>query len=178
MGPPSSRETSSSSPPAEVGRSGYPVENMLCPFCASEETRVIDSRPVDSGSAIRRRRVCEACGFRFTTYERADVPLIVRKRDARLEPFEIDKVRKGLAHALADRPVDEKVREQMLRAVRIEAEGHGRLVTTDDIGKAVLEQLAAVDEVAYLRFASVYKEFEGTGDFEREMAELQRRGDA
>jgi transcriptional repressor NrdR len=79
---------------------------------------------------------------------------------------------------LADRPVDEKVREQMLRAVRIDAEGHGRLVTTDDIGKAVLEQLAAVDEVAYLRFASVYKEFEGTGDFEREMAELQRRGDA
>jgi len=83
-----------------------------------------------------------------------------------------------LEHALADRPVDEKVREQMLRAIRVDAEGHGRLVTSDDIGRAVLEQLAAVDQVAYLRFASVYKEFEGTGDFERELAELQRRGDA
>lgn len=150
---------------------------MLCPFCANDDTRVIDSRPVDSGSAIRRRRVCEACGLRFTTYERADVPLIVRKRDGRLEPFEIDKLRNGMGHALADRPVDEKVKEQMVRAIREEAEGHGRVVTSDDIGRAVLEQLAAVDHVAYLRFASVYKEFEGTGDFERELAELQRRGD-
>ncbi len=150
---------------------------MQCPFCASDDTRVIDSRPVDSGSAIRRRRLCESCGVRFTTYERADVPLIVRKRDGRLEPFEIDKVRRGMEHALADRPVDEKARERMVRAIRTEADGHGRLVSSDDIGRAVLEQLAAVDHVAYLRFASVYKEFEGTGDFERELAELQRRGD-
>lgn len=103
--------------------------------------------------------------------------MIVRKRDGRLEPFEIDKVRRGMEHALADRPVDEKARERMVRAIRTEADGHGRLVSSDDIGRAVLEQLAAVDHVAYLRFASVYKEFEGTGDFERELAELQRRGD-
>jgi len=82
-----------------------------------------------------------------------------------------------MSHALADRPVDDQVKEQMVRAIRSEAEDHGRIVTSDDIGRAVLEQLAAVDHVAYLRFASVYKEFEGPGDFERELAELQRRGD-
>jgi transcriptional repressor NrdR len=138
---------------------------------------VIDSRPVDSGAAIRRRRLCASCGLRFTTYERADVPLIVRKRDGRLEPFELEKVRAGLEHALADRPVDERTRTGMLADIRAVAETHGRVVSSDDIGKAALEQLAGVDHVAYLRFASVYKEFEGTGDFEREMAELQRRGD-
>jgi transcriptional repressor NrdR len=151
---------------------------MQCPFCSSDDTRVIDSRPVESGSAIRRRRVCGSCGLRFTTYERADVPMIVRKRDGRLEPFEIGKVRGGLEHALADRPVDDRIRERMLAEIRSEVEAQGRMVSSDDIGRAVLEQLAAVDHVAYLRFASVYKEFEGTGDFEREMAELQRRRDA
>jgi len=155
----------------------YPSGVMQCPFCSVDETRVIDSRPVDSGTAIRRRRVCESCGLRFTTYERADVPLIVRKRDGHREPFDLDKVRVGLEHALADRPVDDKKRDRMVSAVRTAAEASGRVVSSDDIGRAVLEQLAAVDEVAYLRFASVYKEFEGTGDFERELAELQRRGD-
>ena len=156
---------------------GYPCRNMHCPYCTSDDTRVIDSRPVESGAAIRRRRRCASCGLRFTTYERADVPLIVRKRDGRLEPFELEKVRAGLEHALADRPVDERTRTGMLADIRAAAETHGRVVSSDDIGKAALEQLAAVDHVAYLRFASVYKEFEGTGDFEREMAELQRRGD-
>ncbi|NOY55532.1 MAG: transcriptional repressor NrdR [Actinobacteria bacterium] len=148
---------------------------MQCPFCASEDTRVIDSRPVDEGSAIRRRRECVSCGNRFTTYERADIPLIVRKRDGRFEPFEIDKVRAGLNSALADRPVETKRLERMLIQIRDDAKAEGRIVSSDDIGRAVLEHLARIDHVAYLRFASVYKEFEGTGDFEREMAELERR---
>ncbi|GBD85130.1 transcriptional repressor NrdR [bacterium BMS3Abin02] len=148
---------------------------MQCPFCASEDTRVIDSRPVEEGSAIRRRRECVSCGNRFTTYERADIPLIVRKRDGRLEPFEIDKVRAGLHSALADRPVEAKRLERMLVQIRDDARAQGRVVSSDDIGRAVLEHLAGIDHVAYLRFASVYKEFEGTVDFEREMAELQRR---
>ncbi|NIA25655.1 MAG: transcriptional repressor NrdR [Gammaproteobacteria bacterium] len=148
---------------------------MQCPFCASEDTRVIDSRPVDEGSAIRRRRECVSCGNRFTTYERADIPLIVRKRDGRFEPFEIDKVRAGLHSALADRPVEAKRLERMLIQIRDDARAQGRVVSSDDIGRAVLEHLAVIDHVAYLRFASVYKEFEGTGDFEREMAELERR---
>jgi len=148
---------------------------MQCPFCASEDTRVIDSRPVEEGSAIRRRRECVSCGNRFTTYERADIPLIVRKRDGRFEPFEIDKVRAGLNSALADRPVETKRLERMLIQIRDDAKAEGRIVSSDDIGRAVLEHLARIDHVAYLRFASVYKEFEGTGDFEREMAELERR---
>jgi len=154
---------------------GYSGADMQCPFCTSEDTRVIDSRPVEDGSAIRRRRECASCGNRFTTYERADIPLIVRKRDGRLEPFEIDKVRAGLRSALADRPVEGNRLERVLNQIRDEARARGRVVSSDNIGRAVLEHLARIDHVAYLRFASVYKEFEGTGDFEREMVELQRR---
>lgn len=154
---------------------GYPGTDMECPFCSSEHTRVIDSRPVEEGAAIRRRRECASCGNRFTTYERADIPLIVRKRDGRLEPFEIDKVRTGLKSALADRPVETKVLEAMLGQIRDGARAQGRVVSSDDIGRAVLEHLAELDHVAYLRFASVYKEFEAAGDFAREMVELQRR---
>jgi transcriptional repressor NrdR len=163
--------------PGRAGRerAGYPSRDMHCPFCGSDDTKVVDSRPVDGGSAIRRRRLCGSCAHRFTTYERADVSLIVRKRDGRLEPFEIEKVRAGLSYALADRPVEGKHVERMLVTIRERAEERGRVVSSDDIGREVLDQLAAVDQVAYLRFASVYKEFEGTGDFEREMAELQRR---
>lgn len=148
---------------------------MLCPFCASDATRVIDSRPVEEGTAIRRRRLCEMCENRFTTYERAHVALIVRKRDGRLEPFEAEKVRAGLQSALADRPVSEKRLERIITDIRDQAQGRGRIVTSDDIGRMVLEHLADVDHVAYLRFASVYKEFEGAGDFEREMAVLEGR---
>lgn len=152
---------------------GYPRCDMQCPFCASSRTRVIDSRPIESGAAIRRRRLCEACDNRFTTYERSVVPLVVRKRDGRLEPFQVEKVRAGFESALADRPVTRKKLEGMIGEVESAARSHGSRVDSDEIGRAVLSQLRGIDQVAYLRFASVYKEFQGAQDFEREMAALE-----
>lgn len=153
--------------------SRVPLRDMLCPFCGSESTRVIDSRPVEAGAAIRRRRVCDGCGHRFTTYERPDVPLIVRKRDGSLQPFDLDKVRVGMQSALADRPVGDKQLGRVLEQIAREARSFGRVVPSDEIGRMVLEHLAVLDQVAYLRFASVYKEFEGTHDFQRELAALE-----
>ena len=164
-------------PDHEGRRVGYSRTVMHCPFCASDGTRVVDSRPVENGSAVRRRRVCEACGHRFTTYERSEGPLLVRKRGGRLEPFQIDKIRAGMENALADRPVTAKRLSAMLREVEAEAHRRGPQVASDEIGRSVLTQLRRVDQVAYLRFASVYKEFQGARDFEREMAELESKGD-
>jgi transcriptional repressor NrdR len=154
-------------------RIGYPRCDMQCPFCVSARTLVVDSRPIEAGSAIRRRRLCEGCGNRFTTYERSTVPLVVRKRDGRLEPFQVEKIRAGFQSALADRPVNRKKLEAMIAEVESLARSHGSRVDSDEIGRAVLTQLRNVDEVAYLRFASVYKEFQGAQDFEREMATLE-----
>lgn len=145
---------------------------MLCPSCGASDTRVIDSRPAEEGSAIRRRRQCEACGHRFTTYERLEPQLMVRKRSGRLEPFSAPKLAASISAALADRPVSgsdvEDVVEQLGDAMR----DAGPQVTSEDIGRAVLDTLRELDEVAYLRFASVYKDFQDATDFEREMAEL------
>lgn len=145
---------------------------MRCPFCGADDTRVVDSRPADAGAAIRRRRHCEACGNRFTTYERRESVPMVRKRDGRLEPFSAEKVRGGVASALADREVADGAIEGLVAEIEafVEAEGE---VGTDEVGRRVLEALRHLDEVAYLRFASVYKEFEGARDFEREMAALE-----
>lgn len=103
------------------------------------------------------------------------VPLVVRKRDGRLEPFQVEKIRAGFESALADRPVTRKKLEGMIAEVEAAARGHGSRVTSDEIGRAVLAQLRGVDQVAYLRFASVYKEFQGAQDFEREMAALENQ---
>ena len=159
-------------------RIGYPRCDMQCPFCASSRTRVLDSRPIEGGSAIRRRRSCEACDNRFTTYERSVVPLVVRKRDGRFEPFQVEKIRAGFESALADRPVTRKKFEAMISEVEATARSHGSRVGSDEIGRAVLAQLRDVDQVAYLRFASVYKEFQGAQDFEREMAALESAADS
>ena len=145
---------------------------MRCPFCGADDTRVVDSRPADAGAAIRRRRHCETCGNRFTTYERRESVPMVLKRDERREPFSADKVRAGVANALADREVADGAIDTLVGDIEafVEAEGE---VGTDEIGRRVLESLRSLDEVAYLRFASVYKEFEGAQDFEREMAALE-----
>ncbi len=146
---------------------------MRCPLCLTDDTRVIDSRPVDSGTAIRRRRECAECGHRFTTYER--IALLVRKRDGRSEAFDPRKVRRGIERALADRPVGTGTIDAIVdRAEGLYTSGTGT-VTASDIGDAVLLGLREVDEVAYLRFASVYKEFQGARDFEREAAALEDR---
>ena len=149
---------------------------MRCPFCAVDDTRVVDSRPADGGRAIRRRRECAGCGNRFTTYERREPTLMVRKRDGSLQPFDADKVLRGMSNALADREVPPGALEQLVRDIEGYAHDHGPVVSSDEIGRQVLAGLRVIDEIAYLRFASVYKSFTGASDFEREMAALE--GDA
>lgn len=147
---------------------------MRCPFCEADDTRVIDSRPIERGQSIRRRRACEQCAERFTTYERAEVPLLIRKRDDRVQAFDPEKVRAGLDRALADHTVTDE--EIGLAVGRIENELRvaGGEATSDDVGRLVLDYLRTIDEAAYLRFASVHKEFRGAADFEREAAALDR----
>lgn len=145
---------------------------MRCPECRADETRVIDSRPADDGTAIRRRRTCEMCDTRFTTYERYERVQMVRKRSGELEPFDSTKLSAGVGAALADRPASATEVSSLVGEVEEMIRARGGTVESEDIGRAVLEKLRVVDEVAYLRFASVYKEFQGTEDFEREMAAL------
>ena len=146
---------------------------MLCPMCGVEDTRVIDSRPADQGTSIRRRRACAACGHRFTTYERGVPVLLVRKRNGRLEPFSPQKLYRGVAAALADRPVSAAAVAELLDDVEASATAHGGPMSSESIGRLVLDGLRILDEVAYLRFASVYKDFQAAGDFGREVAALE-----
>ena len=146
---------------------------MLCPTCGASENRVIDSRPADEGKAIRRRRECEDCESRFTTYERLEPQLLVRKRNGRMEAFSSTKLIAGVSAALADRPVSGSQVESLVTEVEEALRADGGQVTSEQIGHEVLHRLRALDEVAYLRFASVYKEFEGAADFEKELAELE-----
>ena len=145
---------------------------MRCPFCAADDTRVIDSRPSDGGKDVRRRRLCAACEQRFTTYERAELPLLVTKRDGNTEPFNLEKVRSGIERALGGRPLPEEVVRHILEEVEAAAFASAPGIASDEIGRIVLDGLRAADEAAYLRFASVYKDFQGAQDFEREMASL------
>jgi transcriptional repressor NrdR len=145
---------------------------MRCPYCATEDTRVIDSRPAGEGREVRRRRACPSCGQRFTTYERAQLPLLVRKRDASTDPFILDKVRGGIERALGGREIPDGVIEAILDEVEAAAQSASPEVSSEIIGQIVLEGLRRADEVAYLRFASVYKDFQGAQDFEKEMATL------
>ncbi len=143
---------------------------MRCPWCDADDDRVVDSRPADTGGAIRRRRECAACGRRFTTYERIEeVGLVVRKRDGLKEPFDRDKVEAGIRKALAGRPVPNLQIDQMVDRIELRLRRKGPEVTTRQVGTEVLATLQRVDEVAYLRFASVYKDFQGITDFEREL---------
>ncbi len=146
---------------------------MRCQMCRSVDTRVIDSRSAEDGRAIRRRRQCSECGHRFTTYERAAYQPLVRKRDGQLEPFLADKVRTGIEQAIADREVPTETVEAIVMRAESLFDSETQIVSAGEIGDTVLSGLRAVDEVAYLRFASVYKEFTGADDFEREMAALE-----
>ena len=155
------------------------MEPVRCPGCAGFDDKVIDSRTADDGAAIRRRRECLSCGRRFTTYERLEeAPLVVVKRSGQRLPFERQKIVAGIRAAAKNRPVP----EEALEALGVEIEEALRLdgpeVTTEQIGRAVLDRLRDVDEVAYLRFVSVYKGFEDLTDFEREVVLLTRPHDA
>jgi transcriptional repressor NrdR len=146
---------------------------MRCPQCDHDSSRVIDSRPAEQNTAIRRRRVCEACEFRFTTYERLVPILMVVKRDGTLESFDGAKLRRGVEAALADRPVADGAVEQLIDDVEMQARSHVGPVPSEKVGRLVLERLRSLDEIASLRFASVYKDFSQVQDFERELAELE-----
>ncbi len=151
----------------------YPGGAMLCPACGASETRVIDSRPAESGASIRRRRECDVCGHRFTTYERLEPQLVVIKRTGRSEPFSPPKLASGISAALADRPVSGSDVEIVVEDLEEQIRASGRQITSEEIGRLVLARLRDLDEVAYLRFASVYKDFQDAADFEKEMAELE-----
>lgn len=151
---------------------------MRCPRCSSLEDKVVDSRSAEDGSAIRRRRECVACGRRFTTYERVEeVPFVVAKRSGQREPFDRAKVAAGIGAAAKNRPVTPQAIDAMAADVEESLRLSGPEVSSQQVGLAVLERLRAVDEVAYLRFASVYKDFSGAGDFEREAGLLKKSTD-
>ena len=146
---------------------------MRCPYCSSDDDRVVDSRLAEDGGAIRRRRECVACGQRFTTFERVEeVPLVVVKRSGTREPFDRTKLIEGLRAACKNRPVTDQMLEELCDAVEETLRLRPDDVTSEEIGRAVLERLREVDEVGYVRFASVYKGFEELGDFEREVGML------
>lgn len=148
---------------------------MRCPYCEVDHDKVVDSRPSDEGSAVRRRRECLECGRRFTTYERhEETSVLVRKRSGAVEPFDRDKLLAGIERAIAGRSVAEGAATAIADDVEERARAEGREVPTEFLGLAVLEHLRALDPVSYLRFASVYKGFEDVGDFEREFIELQK----
>jgi transcriptional repressor NrdR len=148
---------------------------VRCPICSSFEDRVVDSRLADDGTAIRRRRECATCGRRFTTFERIEESaLIVVKRSGDREPFDRTKVVAGVRAATKNRPVGEGAMEALAGEVEEAVRLEGPEVTSQRIGVAVLDRLRRLDEVAYLRFASVYKGFEDVGDFEREVGLLSK----
>ena len=150
---------------------------MRCPVCGHEEDRVVDSRTAEDGRAIRRRRECEACGNRFTTYERIEQgPLLVLKRGGAREPFDRNKLIAGIQQACKNRPVSPESIEALVDDVVEWVRGTGSgVVPSADLGREVLERLRGLDEVAYLRFASVYKDFKELTDFERELGLLQKK---
>ena len=148
---------------------------MRCPKCLADDTKVIDSREAEEGTTIRRRRSCVACAHRFTTYERAEeVPLTVAKSNGQREPFDRAKLVAGVAAACKGRPVTAEQIEQLGEAIEDEVRLQGPEVPTQLIGVEVLERLRRLDEVAYLRFASVYKGFDAAADFQRELVLLKK----
>jgi transcriptional repressor NrdR len=148
---------------------------VRCPWCQSLDDKVVDSRLAEDGGAIRRRRECLSCNRRYTTYERLEEqPLWVLKRGGEREPFDRAKLVAGVRAATKNRPVTEEQLDELAGQVEEALRGEGLELTSEQIGRAVLERLRDLDEVAYLRFASVYKGFEDVGDFEREVGLLTK----
>jgi len=148
---------------------------MKCPHCDCHDTRVIDSRETAEQDAVRRRRQCVACEKRFTTYERWERPdLKVQKRDGRVEDFDRDKLEFGILKACEKRPISRDEITRLIDRIEEEARTHTNEVPTTEIGAMVLEGLKRLDGVAYMRFASVYKEFLDVEHFERELKELKQ----
>ena len=149
---------------------------MKCPYCGYDEDRVVDTRVIKDGTAIRRRRECLRCKRRFTTYEYIEkTPLIVIKRDGRREPFEREKLLQGIRIACRKRPVSEDKIEEMVDEIEQALWELGKTeVSSREIGKEVIKRLRKLDEVAYVRFASVYREFKDVEEFVKEIKKLKR----
>src|SRR5699024_5382197 len=147
---------------------------MLCPQCHNNSSRVVDSRPADNGNAIRRRRECEKCGYRFTTFERIEAtPLLVVKKNGAREEFNRDKILRGLIRSAEKRPVAMEQMEQIVDQVenRVRSLGENEISTTL-IGEYVMEYLVGLDDIAYIRFASVYRQFKDMGVFLKELQDI------
>ncbi len=147
---------------------------MRCPYCSNHETQVKDSRPSEDGAAIRRRRYCPDCGGRFTTFERVQLrELVVVKKSGKRVPFDRDKLARSVAIAVRKRPVDPERIERMLSGIVRQLESLGETeIPADQIGEHVMEGLRVLDDVAYVRFASVYRNFREAKDFENLLGEL------
>ncbi len=149
---------------------------MHCPFCSDKETKVIDSRLVAEGNQVRRRRECTQCGERFTTFETAELVLPrVIKSNGNRQPFDEDKLRSGLTRALEKRPVSLEVVESAIDRIKHELRATGeREVKTREVGEIVMEELRDLDEVAYVRFASVYRSFQDVKEFGEEIERMDK----
>ncbi|MGI9507237.1 MAG: transcriptional regulator NrdR [Geminicoccaceae bacterium] len=152
---------------------------MHCPFCGSDDNQVKDSRPVEDGGAVRRRRQCNACGARFTTFERIQLrELTVVKRTGEKTPFDREKLKRSIMIAIRKRGVEEEKIERIVNGIVRELEISGETeIETQRLGRLAMERLAELDEVAYVRFASVYEDFAGARDFERFIARLSDQRD-
>ncbi len=150
--------------------------SVYCPFCADSETKVIDSRLVGEGNQVRRRRECQSCGERFTTFETAELvlPRVIKNNGSR-QPFDEEKLRSGLLRALEKRPVDLENIEATVDRIkhRLRATGE-REVNTREVGELVMDELRELDDVAYVRFASVYRSFQDVNEFQREIEAMDK----
>jgi transcriptional repressor NrdR len=149
---------------------------MRCPWCSHPQDKVIDSRTAEAGAAVRRRRECLSCGRRFTTFERPEeLSLAVVKRDGAKEPFDRAKLIAGVAKAIKNRPVTDQQVARLAARVEEKLRRKGPVATTQEVGLEVLGHLRRLDDVAYIRFASVYKDFQELTDFERELGVLLQK---
>jgi transcriptional repressor NrdR len=149
---------------------------MNCPFCNIDNTKVIDSRLATDGSQVRRRRECIDCNERFTTYETAELSLPrIIKSDGNREKFEMDKLRRGLLKALEKRPVASEVIEQIINRIKTNLMGEGlKEIPSARIGEMLMDELGVVDQIAYVRFASVYRSFQDVNEFQKEIDKLMK----
>ena len=149
---------------------------MRCPKCGCEESKVVDSRPSENNDAIRRRRECTKCGYRFTTYERREeMPLLVVKKDGHREPFDRQKLMRGLLTATVKRDVPIEKLNDLIDGIESELRDSGTTdVSSEDLGRMVLKRLVSIDKVAYVRFASVYRDFKDVDEFSEELRSLNQ----
>jgi len=150
---------------------------MLCPFCNHNETKVIDSRDTNDSKAIRRRRECEKCKARFSTYEEVEIMrLLVIKRNGEKEEYDQEKIGKGIEKSLEKRPVSQEKKEKLLSDIEycLHNKSKDGEIDSKNVGKIILEKLKEVDQVAYLRFASVYKSFGSLNSFKKELEKLEK----